>query len=166
MTTPADIMAKALAPYQDDALRKLVMRAGVSREEARRAQGGARGRITGARIYIRLCLTLGIDPIDGRAITPEPPRDIAAHNLAIAIRMRRIALRHNIREGAEVMGISITTLSRIENGNMRSIDTMLAACRYIGKHPFDCLHPVDTRETLAGNKNERNAAALSGRPQP
>lgn len=153
--SPAEILGKALEPYRDHALRKLAERACVTMEEIRRAYSCAHGRSMPADVHLRLCLAIGIDPVDGHTMQPQPPRGIAAHSLAIALQQKRIERNHDNRTAARIMGISISTLSRLENAKVRSIDSMIAVCRYIGKNPFDYLNADVSRETADGNNGNK-----------
>lgn len=143
--TPAGILFKALRAYDDHALRALAKSAGVTPENVMRAANGSRGRRPNVNDYVRLCAVLGIDPVTGAKQAPWVPQDLHASTLAIAVRMRRIERGDSNRLAARKIGVSISTLSRIENGNPRSFECVRAACKYIGLDPR--LYLNVTRET-------------------
>ena len=157
MTTPAAILAAAMKPYQKAAFADLVDRAGVPKASAWRARAGAHGRPTRAEHHLRLCAVLGIDPVNGHAIPPRAPAPLLAWFFACAVKGNRFLKGHNIRQAAKVMGISITSLSRIENGDVRSFECMWAACRYVGAHPFDYVEPECFMKNMIGNKTHEAA---------
>ena len=156
MTTPAAILAAAMKLYGSGrAFADLIARAGVPKASAWRARAGAHGRPTRAEHHLKLCMVMGIDPVDGHAISPRPPAPIITAFFACAVKGNRFLKGHSIRQAAKEMGISGTSLSRIENGDVRSFDTMWAACRYVGGHPFDYV----TRETSSETKMAQRDAA-------
>lgn len=158
MTPSATILAKALKPYQGDYDRTylLALRAGVPREIVARATNGAQGQPTRAEHYLHLCAVLGIDPLTGWPCAAHAPQALNKKLFAIAVRMARLATDATLAEAAKRMGISKTALSRIENGDVRSFEAMLAACRYARVHPLLYV----TRETLTGNRLKSNEQIL------
>lgn len=148
MTSPAVILAKALPkPRESEALRDLAKRAGVEHVSASRA---AKGRPIAADAYLRLCAVVGIDPIGGKRIAPQVPGVFVRSQLGMASYMRRLQNKHALRTAAAIVGISYSSLYRLEHDEVVSIETVLAACRYVGMHPFDfiAVSVPDLRETL------------------
>ena len=148
--TPAAVLAKALKSCNRAEIARLT---GISMRKVRHAENGAKGHATDADDYLRLCQVLGIDPMTGKAVPPRtPPGTLDRILFAAGVRaIRRYRNKHSIREAAAKMGISITTLSRIENGHVRGIDGMLAACRYIGIHPLHYVGAAGFTGNMTGN---------------
>jgi DNA-binding Xre family transcriptional regulator len=150
--TPASILAKALEPHAHcAAFLDLVRLSQVRSDIIRHAINGAKGHATDAGEHLRLCAVVGIDPIDGHRDTSHQPGELDRKLFAMGVRMRRYQRKQSIREAAREIGISVTTVSRIENGKVRGIDSMLAACRYIGVHPFHYVAASGFTKNLAGN---------------
>ena len=154
--TPAFHLALAMQSYRNEKFAELIKRAGVPVDAARRARSGAHGRPTRAEHHLKLCAVLGIDPVDGRPIAVRKPLPLLASFFAAGVKGNRMLNGHTLRRAAKLMAISPAVLSRIENGDTRSFDGMLAACRYIGAHPFDYL---DSRETPRETKPHQGVAA-------
>lgn len=160
MTSPAFHLAVAMQPYQNKALVALARRAGVPIEHARRARMGAHGRPTSANHHLRLCMVIGIDPVNGHPVEPYEPRPLLNWFFALGVKGNRYLRRHTLRQAAAVMGISSSSLSRIEHGDIRSFDCLLAACRYMGAHPHDYVSPLNVqRETGSETKQRQGVAA-------
>jgi DNA-binding Xre family transcriptional regulator len=136
MTSPAFHLAKALQPYKGEALLELATFAGVPIEHARRARMGAHGRATAADHHLRLCQKIGIDPMEGFAVAPREPQPLLGWFFALGVKGRRILRKLTLRQAAEEIGVALSTLSRVENGDPRSFDTVAAICRWMGAHPY------------------------------
>jgi hypothetical protein len=67
MNSPSTFLAAALQPYRNDgaAFKNLVELSGVHAKVIRHAINGAKGHATDAGDYLRLCASIGIDPVDG-----------------------------------------------------------------------------------------------------
>ena len=74
--------------------------------------------------------------------------EIDTATLAAALRDRRKQLGIGVRAAADqVEGVSSSTLSRVEKGNLPDLDTYLRLCRWLGRPPaFFALDPVEERE--------------------
>lgn len=151
--TPAAILAKAMkaaALADRGAFSTIIRKAGVDADVARRAATGANGHPTPAGDHINLCIVLGIDPLTGNKL-PEPrePAPFLSGMLAIGIKVTRDTREHSLRRAAGIMGISPSTLTRIEKGwHVAGFDSVAAACKYVGLHPFAYLAPESvSRET-------------------
>lgn len=155
MTSPAAILAKAIAAFATgDKFKALVLRSGVRPKAIRHAINGAKGHPTDAGDYLRLCAAIGIDPMDGHRDTSHVPGELDRKLFAAGVRLTRYGRKQTMRDAAKEMGMSATTLCMIENGMVRSIDSMLAACRYVGVHP--CHYVL--RETEPKTKALQSAA--------
>lgn len=73
--------------------------------------------------------------------------EIDTATLAAALRDRRKQLGIGVRAAADqVEGVSSSTLSRVEKGNLPDLDTYLRLCRWLGRPPaFFALDPVEER---------------------
>lgn len=158
LPSPAAILARALKGCDDATLRQLAKRAGVTPENVVRASNGSKGRRPGANDFVRLCAVLGLDPGTGDKRKPWRPADLESKMLAIAVKMRRYELGEGVRGAARKMGISISTLSRIENGSPRSFECVRAVCRYLGLSPNLYVTRETTGNTLISNDARRRAA--------
>lgn len=115
---------------------------GIGGVYARRA---AKGIPINVDSYLKLCGAIGIDPVTGKARQPLRHNDLDWKRLGRELRQRRTAREQSVREAAKHIGISISTISRIENdGNRASplsrsqnIESALAVCGYLGTHPYD-----------------------------
>lgn len=152
MTAPERLQAALQACADLDALSD---RARVPHKIGRVA---AKGRPISVNHYLRLAAALGFDPfIEGRTVEPFRIGSFHKARFGEVVRHIRQERAMRIREGAQRFGVSIRTLSYIENGNDVCIDTVLTVCRSIGIHPFmfarDCFtaraEPVDEARSAA-----------------
>lgn len=155
--TPAAILAKAIRKATCNRV-ELAELADVKVCDVRHAERGAKGHATNANDYLKLCQVLGVDPVTGAAVPPRiPPGELDRTFFAMGVRAtRRYGRNENIRVAAEEMEISVSVLSRIENGKVRGIDGMLAACRYIGIHPMHYVGPPCSTVNTPGNRLKNN----------
>src|SRR5216684_3625210 len=151
MTSPAFHLAKALQPYKDAAFVALAIQAGVPIEHARRARMGAHGRPTAADHHLRLCQVIGIDPVEGLAVAPREPQPLLGWFFALGVKGCRLLRKLTLRQAATEIGVALSTLSRVENGDPRSFDTMAAICAWMGAHPYQFVAPVGFTENMTGN---------------
>lgn len=161
--TPAAILAKALEPYQGTReFVELIARAGVPRDAARRAMKPRSNRPTNASNHLRLCAVLGIEPVTGAACQAWEPRDVEGWFLGLGLRGHRMLNKHTLRQAVEVTGLAIATLSRIESGDPRSFDAMLAVCRYMNVDPLDYVRGftgnICGKQLIAQANSEQEAA--------
>jgi len=81
---------------------------------------------------------------------------------AMALKMCRFREMHGVREAAKAMKVSTSAVSRMQNGDVRSFEIMLAACRYGGLIPNNYVIDVP-RESTTGKsltqKTESRSAA-------
>lgn len=135
-----DRLAAVLVDYDAARRTALAQSAGVSERTVSYARAG---RPISAEDYLRLCANLLLDP------APEIPGGLVLARvgafdhatLGMGLRIVRGLKGHSIRRGAATSGLSVTTLSRLENGNVVSIANVLKACRYVGVHPFGYVKP-------------------------
>ena len=158
MTAFSDRLAAALDHFDTFTLGSLAKGIGVPPDKVRRAAKGANGQATPARVYLRVCMHLGIDPMTGAA-REQPLAEFRDQWFGIVLTMNRIERRQNIRQAAEAMDISKTSLWRMEKGNTRSFEGLAAACRYLDRHPYEFLRPDVSYETLTGDKTSSAIAS-------
>lgn len=156
-TIPAAILIDALASYDSFALGKLARELGIPAAQVRRAAKGAPGQPTRAEYHIKLCAHLGVDPIDGAATPPGRRVSFDAIQFACAVKMARYFKLHSSAEAAKAMKISRAALCRIQNGDPRSLQGVLAACRYGGHDLRNYIVNV-SYETLTRNDERRSVA--------
>lgn len=133
--TAIDRLSHALLGMRGPVLDDLAARAELPSKIARMA---ARGRGVSVDHHLRLAATLGLDPfVIDLTFAPFKLGRFNRSEFGVCVRRyRREDRRQNIHAGAAAAGLSIRALSFIENGRVVSIDATLAACRYIGIHPF------------------------------
>lgn len=142
--SPRERLAGALALYpKKDALFK----AGVTPRQIANAEMGAP---VATIPYLRLCMAIGYDPMPGyQIVTEQPPRDFEFHYFAIAFRITRGLKGHSDRQAAREIGVSASTICRIERGDKMFIGVVMRACSYMQRHPFQfCTGAIGT-DTLA-----------------
>lgn len=161
MTTPAKILATALAPIKDNETAKLRVahRAGLKLGHVTKA---LRGSPLSASDHLRLCAVLQIDPATGADYVFVPkPGDFDFKLLGAGVTMRRIQLGHDksIRKTAEAIGVVHSTFLKIERGEVTAIASALAACRYVGLSPFHYQkHPSFTGNSRLTTLKEQDDA--------
>ena len=65
-----------------------------------------------------------------------------------AIRTKRlIKLNIGVRMAAKKIGTSPATLSRVENGSMPDLITLVHLCNWSGLSMYDCIEPVKPKKT-------------------
>jgi hypothetical protein len=138
------------------ALGKVASSTGAAVEIADRAGSGMRGPVFRARAgkpinagaFLAICAAIGIDPTDGSSRAPRAiPARIAWPMVGAGLRIARRLRRDDMRSAAKVIGISASTLCRIEAGDAVSVESLLASCRYVGVHPEHYLVKEVSRET-------------------
>jgi DNA-binding Xre family transcriptional regulator len=107
--------------------------------DLRRAVQRARsGKAVNAGAHLALCGAVGIDPVDG---SPRPvkrvPRCVAWPVIAGELKRVRLLRRFDQRSAARVIGISASSICRVEAGNDVSVATLVQVCRFIEVHPDD-----------------------------
>jgi hypothetical protein len=150
--SPREELAEALDVIENVLTRaQITANAGVT---PRQAANAISGRPVSAIAHLRLCASLGLDPLPQIAHPPVPPADFDAVVFALAFRLRRALLGHSERQAAAAMKVSPSTICRIENAHEMTITVVLKACRYVGGHPFTYFKvapgaAIVSRETLA-----------------
>lgn len=131
----ADALRGLWGPLGCERLMAVAELADVSGKIARMA---ARGRCVSVDHHLRLSAAVGFDPyIEARKVDPFALGRFNRADFGQVVRRYRKDDRHqDIHSGAADIGISVRALSFIENGRVVSIDATLAACRYVGIHPF------------------------------
>jgi hypothetical protein len=118
--------------------------AGFERRLIKRA---ALGQQVNASVHLQLCARLGIDPVTGEAAPPREIGPLHMPSLSAALRMKRFPAKLSLRAAARKARASYSALGRIERGEPVSITAILAACAWLGRHPFDFVSPRVSRET-------------------
>lgn len=93
-----------------------------------------------AEDFIKLCARVGICPITGERLTPL--RDLGSlctQSIGAGFAVKRDIEKLSLRGAADVVGVSASTLARIEMNQPVSIESVLAVCEFIGVHPFGYL---------------------------
>lgn len=124
-------------------LAALADRAGIDRRQACLARAG---KPIAAGAHLALCGRVGIDPMDGVARAPKIVfPNVEWWLLAAGLYITRGLRRLDQRRAAKAIGISPSTVCRIEACRPISIGNLVKVCRFIGVH-------VDGYTTpLAGN---------------
>lgn len=146
--TPGDLLRSVIKPLPPARCAALVD-AGIGRRLVRRA---ALGQPVNVTAHLKLCAAVGIDPfIEGRTFAPFVLGTFKRARLGeVMRRYRREDRKMHAREVAAETGLSVRALSFIENGEAVSIESTLAACRFVCIHPFvfaQRLTPDVSRET-------------------
>lgn len=157
MSAPERLKA-ALVPFcHHGELDALSDHAGVPRKVARKA---SRGGDISVNHHLRLAVALGYDPfIEGRKVDPFRIGSFHKRRFGEVVRYIRKERALNMREGTEYFGVSLRTLSYIENGYEVCIDTVLIVCRVIGIHPFLFARDCFTARVERSNASEVRSAA-------
>ena len=158
-SAPRERLAGAMAALERDARLALAERAGVPELSISLARAG---RPVTADAFLRICAALPFDPAPDIRNAPAGPviGDFDHRTLGLGIRAKRFANKHSIRDGAKAIGVSVTTLSHMENGIPVSIENVLKGCRYVGAHPLGyVLHVKQRLNSLENNEASKRSAA-------
>jgi transcriptional regulator with XRE-family HTH domain len=118
----------------------LAAEAGITGRQVALARAG---KPINAGAYLALCGAVGINPVDGS----ERPVKFVSPNvewwlLGTALRVTRGLRRLNQRSAAKLIGVSPSTVCRVEAGNPVSTTNMTKVCAFIGVHPDGYTAPV------------------------
>ncbi len=112
------------------------------------------GKPTNAGAYLALCGVIRVDPVSG---SPRPVKAISPHVawwlLATALYVTRGFARLNQRKAAKAIGVSPSTVCRVERCKPVNVPNMLKVCGFVGVHPDGytvpggCPERAVTRET-------------------
>jgi transcriptional regulator with XRE-family HTH domain len=131
------------------------------------------GKPINAGAFLALCGAVGIDPVDGaaRPIKAVSP-DIEWWLLSAALYITRGLRRLDQRSAANAIGVSPSTVCRVEAGKPISVAAMIKVCTFVGVHPDGytappnslCLAvsretPTETRCSDLENRHGRAARA-------
>lgn len=159
--TAAQRLMDALATVPRRAIPALAKRAGVTVREVQRA---ATGTLLYPREYLRLCAALGIKSTTGERIEPRRIGDFDPALFGLGVEMTRRICRHRTMRGAvEAIGrpVTLSMMSRVENGKRISISGVIAICRWIGTEPEQYCADPDAPKIHVKPKNEtRERAAV------
>ena len=101
------------------------------------ADGASYSYRIAAADFVRLCAQVGLDPLSGKRIAPsQNPGRLCVQLIGAGCAMQRELKSLSLRAAAAETGLSPATLSRIEKALPTSIESILAACEFIGVHPF------------------------------
>lgn len=159
MTLKARSVPSLAAVLKADGPVEIARAAGL---EPRLGRVAAAGRPVAARHFLKLCGAAGVDPETGRAIARRQVGDLMPGFLGKGVRLRREVDKEGLRKVAARLRLSPATMSRLENGRVVSLAAVLAACRYLGVHPFEATEVLDagrrivSRETSTETRGERS----------
>jgi DNA-binding XRE family transcriptional regulator len=112
------------------------------------------GKPINAGAYLALCSAVGIDPVDGAS---RPVKTVSANVvwwlLSAALYISRGLRRLDQRSAAKAIGVSPSTVCRVEAGKPVSVANMIKVCSFVGVHPdgytapVGCSRGVVSRET-------------------
>jgi DNA-binding XRE family transcriptional regulator len=133
------------------ALAAIAVRAAITPRQVALARAG---KPINAGAYLALCGAAGLDPIEG---SPRPIKAVSPNVewwlLGMALRVTRGLQRLNQRGAAKAIGVSPSTVCRVETNKPVSIVNMIKVCAFVGVHPDGytapngCLRGVVSRET-------------------
>jgi DNA-binding XRE family transcriptional regulator len=94
------------------------------------------GKPINAGAFLALCGTVGLDPVDGaaRPIKSVSP-NIVWWLMSAALYITRGLRRLDQRSAAKAIGVSASTVCRVEAGKPISVGAMIKVCTFIGVHP-------------------------------
>ena len=148
----ADHLQKALVLVEVDDRNGLIARAGATADDLRHA---CRKWSIPISAHLRLCAAAGINPLTGeKADASARIGDFHRPSFALALRMKRLAMKWSLRQAETAMGISYSSLRRIEKGEATSAENVLTACKYMSRNPFDFV----SRETSPAQKSKSEPA--------
>ncbi len=94
------------------------------------------GRPINAGAYLALCGAAGVDPVSG---SPRPVKSISPNVawwlLATALHVTRGSRGLNQRKAAKAIGVSPSTVCRVERCKPVSVPNMVKVCGFVGVHP-------------------------------
>ena len=108
----------------------------------RQAANAIKGRPVATIPFMRLAVAAGFDPMPDLSHAPTAISDFDFDVLAIAFRIKRDINRHTERAAARASGLSLASISRIENAHFVSVRVVITACYYLGVHVFGYLNPA------------------------
>lgn len=117
------------------------------------------GQPVNASTHLRICGLLALDPMTGDTGQVRILGDLHLPSLSAALRMKRFADNLDLRRAANQARMSYSSLGRIERGDDVSIEAILAACRWLDRHPFDFVSPRDTYATSGETSHTSRSAA-------
>jgi transcriptional regulator with XRE-family HTH domain len=128
--TAAQRLARALKAWSRSDLLVACGRIGMDWRPAVRAQGG---RDVNASAYLTLCALVGIDPFTGATVPPREEKiEIIWWAFGAGLVLARVG-RHDmgVRDLEAETGVSIATISRVENAKPTGTEAFLALMRFI-----------------------------------
>lgn len=139
MTPISTFLAERLCDLEDEALIAVAVIANVDPGIARRAAAEQPIKASDA---LALLAAVGRDPVT-RAIMP--PRRVGKFDhlaLALGVILKMQTKSQSIRAAAKAMDVSPRAITRLLDGDVVSIVTVIKACAYLGIHPLDQCEPV------------------------
>jgi hypothetical protein len=122
------------------ALAAIAVRAAITPRQVALARAG---KPINAGAYLALCGAAGVDPVAG---AQRPVKVVSANVvwwlLSAALYITRRLRRLDHRSAAKAIGVSPSTVCRVEAGNPVSIANMIKVCRFVGVHPDGYTAPV------------------------
>jgi transcriptional regulator with XRE-family HTH domain len=146
----------------------LAAEAGITGRQVALARAG---KPINAGAYLALCGVVGVNPVDG---SPRPIKTVSPNVvwwlLSGALYITRGLRRLDQRSAAKLIGVSPSTICRVEAGNPVSIANMIKVCTFIGVHPDGYTAPVGrarsavSRETPTETRCSDLEIGCSGAP--
>jgi DNA-binding XRE family transcriptional regulator len=158
--TNALSVAMQLGAPSHDALADIACQAGVTVRQAALARAG---KPINAGAYLALCGVAGVDPIDGspRQIKTVSP-NVVWWQLSGALYITRGLRRLDQRSAAKLIGVSPSTVCRVEAGQPVSVANMIKVCAFVGVHPDGYTAPLNSpcRSVSRGTPTETRCSDL------
>ena len=142
--TPAMCLRATLTAMSGPELIALGTEAGIEWRLICRAWNGTP---INADAHLKLCAVLGVDPVDGLPRSAGPVGPIHWPSLSAAVRIARFQRKWSLRRASKAARVSYSALGRIERGEIVSIESVLAVCKFLGRHPFEFTSPVSREST-------------------
>jgi hypothetical protein len=149
------------------ALDSLARQAGIMPRQVSLARSG---KAINAGAHLALCAAAGVDPVDGAA---QPVKVVSADVvwwlLSGALYITRNLRKLDQRGAATAIGVSPSTVCRVECGKPVSAENMIKVCAFIGVHPYGYSAPLGrpgvavsrgtSTETCCSNSDIKSDAA-------
>lgn len=136
--------------------------AAQARVSPRQVSMARAGKPISAGAYLALCGAANVDPINGTARpTKFVSADVVWWLLSAALYITRDLRRLDQRGAAKVIGVSSSTVCRLESGKPVSVANMIKVCAFIGVHPDGYTAPLNCPCGLASPRETGTATSCS-----
>jgi hypothetical protein len=110
----------------------LAVRAGVPRRAISRILAD---QPVNAGVFLNVCGALGLDPVTGGGRPLAVGFEIQWWFFAYGLKGARMLRKLSGRQAAQLVNVSVATMSRAEAGQPISAESYLALCAFMGPHP-------------------------------